>query len=109
MVRPPRTDTQPSRIGRERIPRRRPPLQARHLPRTNHRPRRIHLQSLQLTVHHQPQPEVFPNAREPQHEHGEEHRGEDLQFLARGERVDGLYGGAAGLCGAVLLSGREER
>ena len=67
-----------SLTGRERIPRRLSPLQTRYLPRTNDRSRRIHLQSLQLSLHHKPQPEIFPNEGEPEYEHGQEYRESDI-------------------------------
>ena len=95
--------------GRERISPRRHPLQARLLPRTDHRPRGIHPQALRAAVHHLAQPEVLPHAREPQLQHCQEHREAHLQLQPYGGGVDARHGRAAGRRCALLLPGREER
>ena len=55
--------------GRKRITLRPPPLQTRHLPRTNLRSRRIHHESLPRPLHYQPEPEILPHSREPKFQH----------------------------------------
>jgi hypothetical protein len=101
--------TNVTELGRERSSPRRHSLQARLLPRTNYRSRRKHPQALRATVHHLPQPEVLPHAREPQLQHRQEHREARPQFLAHGGWSHGCHGGPAGRGCEVLFPGREER
>lgn len=49
-------------------------LATRCQPRTSLRARRIHLQALRAIVHHLAQPEVFPDAREPELQHRAQYR-----------------------------------
>ena len=99
----------PPSPGRKRSRARHHPVQTRLVPRANFRPRRIHPQTLRPVVHHLAQPEILPHAREPQLQHGQEHRGPHLHLLAHGERADLDHGRAAGVHRQVLLSGGEER
>ncbi len=56
------------------------PLQARNLPRTNNRTRRIHPQTLRPALHDKPQPEIFPNEGKQKFQYGEEYGEENIQF-----------------------------
>lgn len=99
--------TQHPITGRERSPRQ-PPREAGCLPGADLRSGGIAVQDLGPDVDHHPQPEILPHAREPQLQHGAQHRREDRQLQPDPDRAGRLHGRFAGLYRPVLLPGRAE-
>lgn len=90
--------------GRERGPRQ-PAFQAGLFPRTDLRPRGGCLQALRPALCHLEEPKVLPHSREPQLQHGQEHREAHHQLQSDPVRPDHCHGRSAGLHCQILLPG----
>ena len=103
-----RTDPLAS-AGRKRTSPCQDSLQAGCRPRTNVRPRRVHPQAFGPAFDHLTQPKILPHTREPQFQHSQEHREEDIQLQSDGVGIDHDHGWSASLHCPLLLPGRQER